>query len=142
MRELVNQAFAAHERTSEGPWGRVSADTVRQVYQQAREFFGLALRQLLFLGKLHGLALPGRVAITFCLAKRVGASIEILKTVNKGSCKTQKRIRPIGAQFRRFTKCGNGVRQIALSFRELTSGSFGFAVDPVQVPLAIAQRRS
>ena len=92
--------------------------------------------------KLNGLALAGRVAIAFRLAKRVGASIEVLKTVNKSSRKAQKRIRPFGPQLRRFTKCGDGVGQIALSFWKLTSGAFGFTVDPVQVPLAITQRRS
>ena len=51
------------------------------------------------------------------LAKRVGASIEILKTINKGARKTQKRIGPVAPQLRRFTKCGNSVGQIALSFR-------------------------
>src|SRR5262249_41662034 len=61
------------------------------------------------ISKLNGLALAGHIAITLRPAKRVGTSIEILKTINKCARKTQKRIGPVAPQLRRFPKCGNSI---------------------------------
>ena len=115
---------------------------LRQSGQLPRIAYERVAAHAITVSKLNGLALAGHVAMTFRLAKRVGASIEILKAINKGARKTQKRIGPVAPQLRRFTKCGNGVGQIPLSFGKLMPGAFGFTIDPAQVPFAITQRRS
>jgi hypothetical protein len=82
-------------------------------------------------GELNGLAFAGRIAITFRLAERVGASIEILEAIDEGSRQPQKRIRPIWPQLRGLAKCGDGFCQIPLGLGNLASGSFGFSIDSV-----------
>ena len=91
-------------------------------------------------GELRRLAIASRVAEPLRLLQRVGAAIDVFQAVDERSHEPEKRIGPVRTQLGGFAKGGDGIREFVLRLGGLLVRLARFAVDPVQVAVAVAQR--
>jgi hypothetical protein len=89
---------------------------------------------------LRRLAVAGRVAEPLRLLQRVGAAIDVLEADDERPHEAEEGIGPVRTQLRRFAKGGDGIREFVLRFGRLLVRFARFAVDPVEMAVAVPKR--
>ena len=84
---------------------------------------------------------PGDVPAALRLLQRVSASLDIVQAVDERSHQAQIGIRPVLPQVRRFPEGDERIRKLMLRLCGEFPGFARFAVDPVQMALAVAECR-
>ena len=136
--ELRNRGFRTVD-TDEGGWSEWRDDGVYWREDRMEKLLAEEADVPLFVSGT--VTNQGRFYPRFDAVVLLSAPVDVLQAINKRASKSQKRIGPTWPQFCRLTKRGNSVRQVPLRIGQLSSGAFGFSVDPVQVAFAITQRR-
>ena len=82
------------------------------------------------------------MAVALCLFECISAAIDILEAIDESSRQSEEGIRPAWTQFGSLAERRHRSGQLALRLRELAPRLARFAVDAMQMPLAVAERRT
>src|SRR5262245_65044135 len=93
-------------------------------------------------GELHRLAIARREPVALCLLQRIGAAVDVLEPVDERAAQTEKRIGPVRTQLRRLAERRHRLGEFLLRLDRFPPRFPRLAVDPMELALAVAQRRS
>ena len=90
--------------------------------------------------KLSGLPIARGISELLRLRQRIRAAVDVFEPVDERSSESKKRVRPVRPELGGLSKRGDGVRELLLRLDGLPPRLAGFAVDPVQVSIAVPER--
>ncbi len=93
-------------------------------------------------GQLHRFAIARSETEVLRPLERVSAALDVLEAIDKRPHQAEKRIGPVGSQLCGFAKGRDRIREFVLRFGGEFPRLTRFAIDPMEVTFAVAQRRA